>query len=106
LLSRDGEPKELQLIVYASAVQDPVGGIVLINVDSRDIVYRGAGGNVEWDRLPPELWEQRLGRWKRTVDQALASLAAGDLRLNTALAAADSRPLNVLSRTEELKRGR
>ena len=106
LLSRDGEPKELQLIVYASAVQDPVGGIVLINVDSRDIVYRGAGGNVEWDRLPPELWEQRLGRWKRTVDQALASLAAGDLRLNTALAAADSRPLNVLSRAEELKRGR
>ena len=106
LLTREGEPKELQLVVYASAMQHPVGGVVLVNVDSRDIFYRGAGGSVEWDRLPAELWEQRLEGWKRTVDFALASLAAGDLRLNTAMTAADSRPLNVLSRAEELKRGR
>jgi ATP-dependent helicase/nuclease subunit B len=106
LLTREGEPKELQLVVYAAAMQEPVGGIVLINVDSREIVYRGAGGSIEWDRVPAELWGQRLGGWKRTVDRAMAALAAGDLRLNTGLTTADSRPLNVLSRAEELKRGR
>lgn len=106
LLSKNGEPKELQLVVYAAAVEEPIGGLVLINVDSRGIVYRGAGGSVEWDRSPPELWEAQLERWKRTVDDALAGIAAGDVRLNTSLATTDSRPLNVLSRVEELKRGR
>jgi RecB family exonuclease len=106
LLTSDGEPKELQLVVYACAMREPVGGIVLINVDSRGTVYRGAGGSVEWDRSPPELWEKRLNDWKRLVDDALARFAAGDVRLNTALTTLESRPLNVLSRVEEIRRGR
>jgi hypothetical protein len=106
LLSKDGDPKELQLVVYASAIDAEVGGLVLINVDSRAIIYKGAGGSVDWDRLPTELWPMRLAGWKKIVDNALAQLAAGDVRLNTAQTALESRRLNVLSRVEEIKRGR
>ena len=106
LLTKDGDPKELQLVVYASAIDAQIGGLVLINVDSREIVYRGAGGGVEWDPLPPELWSMRLRGWKKIVDEALQQLAAGDVRLNTAQTVLESRPLNVLSRVEEIKRGR
>ena len=106
LLTKEGDPKELQLVVYACAVDAEVGGLLLINIDSREIAYKGAGGGGEWDRLPPELWPVRLGRWKKIVDDALTQLAAGDVRLNTARTALDSRPLNVLSRIEEIKRGR
>lgn len=105
LLTKDGVPRELQLVVYAAAMPGAVGGIVLINVDSREMVYRGAGGSVEWDRSPPELWQERLRGWQETVDTALASLAAGDVRANTGLSVAEGRPLSVLSRIEELKRG-
>jgi hypothetical protein len=106
LLTKDGDPKELQLVVYASAIDAEIGGLVLINIDSREIVYRGAGGSVEWDRLPPELWLMRLDGWKKIVEDALKQLAAGDVRLNTAQTVLESRPLNVLSRVEEIKRGR
>jgi hypothetical protein len=106
LLTKDGQPKELQLVVYASAIDESVGGLVLVNVDSREIVYRGAGRSSEWDRSPPELWDARLGGWKRLVDDALARLAGGDVRLNAARTTLESRPLNVLSRIEEIKRGR
>ena len=102
-LDKNGEPKELQLVVYAAAVNEPVGALVLINVDGRDIVYRGAGA--EWDRVPPEQWQGRLDRWKRPVDDALLEIAAGSVQLNTALPADESRPLAVLSRVEEVKRG-
>jgi probable DNA repair protein len=106
LLTKAGDPKELQLVVYAAAVDAEVGGLLLINIDSREIAYKGAGGRGEWDGLPPELWPVRLGRWKKIVDDALTQLAAGDVRLNTARTALDSRPLNVLCRVEEIKRGR
>ncbi|HEX5764357.1 MAG TPA: PD-(D/E)XK nuclease family protein, partial [Woeseiaceae bacterium] len=104
LLDKDGEPKELQLVVYAAAVNEPVGGLVLINVDGRDIIYRGAGA--EWDRSPPGQWQGRLDDWMRSVDDALAGIAAGDVRLNTALPTDDGRPLAVLSRVEAVRRGR
>ena len=102
-LDKNGEPKELQLVVYAAAVNASVGALVLINVDGRDIVYRGAGA--EWDRSPPEQWQGRLDGWKQVVDDALAGIALGSVKLNTALPAGESRPLAVLSRVEEVKRG-
>src|SRR5690606_34726958 len=40
LLRREDEPKELQLVAYAMALEKagtPIGGLVLINVDSRDV---------------------------------------------------------------------
>src|SRR5690606_21076628 len=93
-LDKEGEPKELQLIVYAAALDEPVGGLVLINVDGREIVYRGAGA--EWDRSPPTGWQERLAGWKLRVDAAIAEIAAGDVRLNMAMPGEDSRPLAVL----------
>jgi hypothetical protein len=64
------------------------------------------GGSVEWDHSPSELWKLRLSGWQKIVDEAIVQLAAGDVRLNTNLPALDCRPLNVLSRVEEIKRGR
>ncbi len=102
LLTRNDEPRELQLVVYAAAVGEDVGGLLLINLDGRGVEYRGAGG--EWDS-DDELWQARLARWRASAEQAIADLAAGDARVNTALPVAELRPLGVLSRVEELKRG-
>jgi hypothetical protein len=106
LLGKDGSPRELQLVVYAAAIDAPIGGLLLINIDSRGIVYRAAGGSREWDRLPAELWPTRLDSWRKIVDDALLQIAAGDVRLNTARTTLEGRALNVLSRVEEIKRGR
>jgi hypothetical protein len=94
----------LQLVVYASALDEAVGGLLLINVDSRSITYKGAG--FDWDLNSAEPWEERLARWRKTVDGAIAGIAAGDIRLNMARSTLESRPLNVLSRIEELRRER
>lgn len=102
LLTQDDEPKELQLVVYAAALGGTVGGLLLINLDSRGVDYRGAGG--EWDGRA-QSWDERLGRWLARVDRTIAAIAAGDARVNTALPPAELRPLGVLSRVEELKRG-
>lgn len=104
LLGRAGEPKQAQLVVYASALDETIGGLLLINVDSRAIIYKGAGPG--WDRGSLEPWEERLARWKKSVDLAIAGIAAGDVRLNMAQSAPNARPLNVLSRVEEVRRER
>jgi hypothetical protein len=105
LLKADGTPAEWQTVVYATALEEKVGGLVLINVDSRGIVYRGVGESVPWSPLGADEWPARLAEWVRAVDDAIASIAAGDARVNLTLTTAQSRPLNVLSRAEALKRG-
>ncbi|MEX2496269.1 MAG: PD-(D/E)XK nuclease family protein [Woeseia sp.] len=102
LLNRKGEPKELQLVVYASAVEDAVGGLLLLNLDSRAVLYKGAGE--EWERACPEPWTERLERWKKQVDNAIAGIAEGDARLNLNRTTAESRSLCLLSRIEEVRR--
>lgn len=104
LLNAGGAPAEWQTVVYAAALDEPVGGLVLINVDSRGIVYRGVGDNVPWNPLGAGVWFDRLAEWSRAVDDAIAHMAAGDARVNVALTTEQSRPLNVLSRAEALKR--
>lgn len=104
LLDQAGEPKQLQLVVYASAMEEAVGGLLLINIDSRSIVYRGAGD--EWDRDRDEPWQERLSRWKTLVDNALLDIAKGDVRINQTRALLESRPLSLVSRIEELRRER
>jgi hypothetical protein len=104
LLDRDGEPKDVQLIVYAAALDGDIGGLALVNVGGSGIRYSGIGGSTDWAPLGPELWEQRLAAWKARVGEAIALLAEGDVRVNVARSTDDSRPLNVLSRIEELKR--
>ena len=104
LLNRDGDPLDLQLVVYADALEDAVGGLVLINIDSRSISYEGAGGSVEWDAARRDEWPQRLKAWRGEVHQALREIAAGDGRINLLLTADEGRPLGILSRLEEYKR--
>jgi len=104
LLNKDGDPLDLQLVVYADALQETVGGLALINIDSRSVSYKGTGGSVEWDAARREQWPERLQAWRDEVQQALREIAAGDGRINLLLTADEGRPLGILSRLEEYKR--
>lgn len=104
LVNREGDPLDLQLVVYADALEEPVGGIAIINVDSRSISYRGTGGSVEWDAANRDTWPERIAAWREKVHEALKEIAEGDVRINMLLKASDARPLAILSRLEELKR--
>lgn len=104
LLDRNGEPTDLQLVVYAAALDRAIGGLALVNVAGSGIRYRGIGSSVEWNTLAPEVWQERLASWKKRVDEAIGRFAEGDVRVNTTRSTDDNRPLNLLSRTEELRR--
>ncbi|MBT8080762.1 MAG: PD-(D/E)XK nuclease family protein, partial [Gammaproteobacteria bacterium] len=105
LFTRQGEIVELQPVVYSCAWPDSVGGLVLINVDRRVISYRGASKSRQWDRPEMEDWPERLNGWQQLVHSAMHSIAKGDLRVNLSLATDKSRPLALLSRVEEIRRG-
>ncbi len=100
LLDRSGDPKELQLVVYAFALARPVSGIGLLNVDTRSIALDGAGRE-----LSPKLnWDDALARWKEKVAAAADAIAAGDVRINMLQNTQAARPLSILSRYRELLR--
>jgi probable DNA repair protein len=100
LLDRSGDPKELQLVVYAFALAGPVSGIGLLNVDTRSIALDGAGRE-----LSPKLnWDDALARWKEKVAAAADAIAAGDVRINMLQNTQAARPLSILSRYRELLR--
>jgi probable DNA repair protein len=106
LLNRDGELNDLQLVVYATAIarenRGPIGGIALVNLDSRAISYKGTGGSVSWDAKRRDNWDQRLSSWFGLVDDAIRGLAAGDARVNVSQPPAQARSLALLSRFAEL----
>jgi probable DNA repair protein len=104
LLNRDGEPTDMQLIVYADALDTRIGGIAFVNIDSRSISYKGTGGSVPLDTARQDTWEERLEAWREEVHEALREIATGDVRVNLLLTAEEGRPLGILSRLEELKR--
>jgi probable DNA repair protein len=97
LLDRDGNPRDLQLVVYTLAIPESIGGVALINLDSRKISFKGAGAGDDW--------QERLLSWRNAAEQAIQGIARGDARVNIALNTDEGRPLNVLSRFEELRRG-
>jgi probable DNA repair protein len=101
-LRQSGDLKDVQLVVYADALDEPIAGLVLINIDSREISYKGAGGG--WNATQEDAWAATLDSWCSQVHVAMAGLAAGDIRLNRLQSVADGRPLGVLSRLEALKR--
>lgn len=104
-LDRNGEPTDLQLIVYADAMDADIGGLMLMNVDSRVISYKGAGGEGgPWKARDADEWIETLNSWRSLVHQALQEIADGDVRINLLHSASDGRPLNILSRKEEQKR--
>jgi len=102
-LNRNHELKDLQLMVYADALDVEIGGLAFINVDSREITYKVAGGG--WNEAEEGAWEETLQSWRAEVHQALEALATGDARINILQSASEGRPLSILSRLEELKRG-
>jgi RecB family exonuclease len=101
-LNRNRELKDLQLMVYADALSEEIGGLAFINVDSREITYKAAGGG--WNEAEEDAWEETLQSWRSEVHHALEALATGDARINILQSASDGRSLNILSRLEELKR--
>lgn len=103
-LRQDGQLKDVQLVVYADALEGDIGGLLFLNVDSRAISYRGVGDG--WNEAEAEVWSGTLQGWRAQVHQALKSLAAGDVRMNTVKSPADARPLAILSRIEEQRRAR
>lgn len=104
LLDRDGDLLDLQLIVYAMAAGGPIGGLALINLDSRAIAYKGTGGSVDWDAKRRDDWDRRRAGWIASAEGALRDLANGDVRIATNRTDQDSGALAILSRVEELKR--
>lgn len=94
-----GAPGDLQLVVYACALDASFSGLALFNVDSRGTGLDGAGPAFD----SGDDWPQRLDEWKGIVRAAAALIAAGDVRLNIRQNSRDARPLDVLSRYAELR---
>ncbi len=103
-LTKDGDLTDLQLVAYADALAEPVGGLLFINVDSRGIAYRGVGDG--WQASDDQDWEARLDAWRSELHAVVAGLAGGDARIRRYQNTADARPLAILSRFEELRRDR
>ena len=99
-LQSDGQPREIQLIAYASALADPVSAVALVNIDSREVSFDGAGRGYTDDAN----WDDWLAEWKRHVRVACKDLSLGDVRVNGAQGVKDARYFNLLSRYTELRR--
>ena len=100
LLGRDREAEEIQLFVYAAAVESPVSMLSLVNIDSREIAFDGAGrGFSDVDE-----WPELLSRIKAQIAVACDDLASGDVRINFAQDIKTARTLNVLTRYTQLRR--
>jgi len=100
LLNKEKEAQEIQLFVYASATDASVSALALVNIDSRDIAFAGAGRGFGDE----ESWPDILQRIKQQIAAACVDLAAGDVRINIEQGVQSARPLNLLSRYTELRR--
>ena len=103
-MNRDNEPSDLQLVVYADALAGNVGGLSLINIDSRLISYKGEGASIEWARGDAEDWIERLAAWRKSVQDTVDDFASGDVRVDVLAPQSQTRFLQILGRVEELKR--
>jgi probable DNA repair protein len=99
-LDSAGNPADIQLVVYACALADPVAALGLYNIDSREIALAAAGRAA----MGIETWTESLSRWSGVVEQAATELARGDVRLRARQSAREARSLNLLSRYGELHR--
>ncbi|MGI9206214.1 MAG: PD-(D/E)XK nuclease family protein [Woeseiaceae bacterium] len=97
-LDRNGNLTDLQLVVYADALADHVGGLALMNIDSRTIESKGAGAGGAWSPKNADEWDQTLHSWRTVVHRVIEEIAAGDVRVNRSFSANDNRPLAILSR--------
>ncbi len=102
--NRDGDLTDLQLVAYADALGEPIGGLVFINVDTRVVDYRGTGDG--WLQLDNSDWGTTLDRWKVELHRVVKELVSGDGRIVLHRTAQEARPLAILSRYGELTRDR
>ena len=100
LLNRNKEAEEIQLFVYACATEAPVSALALVNVDSREIAFDGAGLGYTDVKEWPDLLQQVKARIAAACDE----LSSGDVRLNIEQGSKAARPLNLLTRYTELRR--
>ncbi len=99
-LDGSGQPREMQLVAYACAIDEPVAALALVNIDSREIVFDGAGAGYAREAE----WPVPLEEWKTAVRGACADMSRGDVRINALQSFLEARPLNLLSRYTELRR--
>ncbi len=99
-LRSDGQPGEIQLVAYASALEQPVASLALVYIDSREMAFNGAG----WGYTDGEAWADQLRDWQQLVQRACDELSKGDVRVNAAQGVQDARYLNLLTRYTESHR--
>lgn len=99
-LTSDGQPREIQLIAYACALDDTVAAVALANIDTRDVSFVGASR----DDTDEADWQTKLAGWKRLVEVACEDISDGDTRVNAAQGVKAARDFNLLSRYTELRR--
>lgn len=99
-LDSDKEPRDMQLVIYAMAMEAPVADLAYINIDTRDVSMDGAGKTL----TPGMDWDDRLPGWFREIETAVEEFAGGDVRLHPARSAQDTRSFGLLSRIRELQR--
>ncbi len=97
LLDGNGELKELQLLIYAMALQGSVAGLAIFNLDSRVISIKKTADD---DR-----WPTQYAAWKEQVRDVIDELVDGEAEVNLSLNVEQGRVLNVLSRFQELRLG-
>jgi hypothetical protein len=95
----NGLPKDMQLVVYACAIDATVSDLGLVNIDSRSTSIDGAG-----KQLTPDLdWDEALVSWTTLVETAAKQIQRGDVRINGQQNTQSARPLSLLSRIAELR---
>ncbi|MBU2677419.1 MAG: PD-(D/E)XK nuclease family protein [Gammaproteobacteria bacterium] len=99
-LQGDGQPKEIQLIAYACAIEEVVSAVALVNIDMREMSFDGAGRGYTDEAA----WPDALESWKQLVRSTCADMSRGDVRMNGVQVVKDARPINLLSRYTELRR--
>ena len=98
-LTGDGEPRDMQLVVYACAVSESVSDLGLVNVDSRAVDIDGAGRSIT-----PDLdWDNALTEWRDQVEAGAREMHRGDIRLYGLHSLQAARPLALLSRVREIR---
>ena len=98
LVSTDGDLNDIQLAVYAEAMERLVVMLGIYNIDSRATAMDVCAATVSDD------WEVLRRRWSGDVERAANQLVAGDIRVYRKAGLVDTRPLALLSRVAELRR--
>jgi len=106
LAGRDGSPVDLQVVVYAVALRQRIGGLALLYVHRHGIQPVAVGSSIEWRPQDEAEWTAMLARWKAEVFTAIEAMAAGDVRVNIRGDQERSRQLDILCRAAELRRDR